>query len=209
MLRVLGGTVALYLLADVISRSSGGGGRSIMKDVKSSVDGRSYTVKSGHCDDNASSCETFSQQNVKRAADILATVRSNMIRFVDDLKKQYPKHPGIRLMVQRFQPNKILENEENSGLTTYTLDKGRKMAFCIRERDGSNRLHDDLNTLMYVAIHELAHLMDPGHNPDHEGDFMEKWRFLLRNARDKGYWKYHDYVANPIRYCGIVINYNV
>jgi len=208
MWKVLGGTAALYMLADMMTRNRDGG-RSVMTSMKSSIDGRSYTVKSGHCDKDSDSCETFPQQSVQRAADLLATVRRNMEKLVDVLKKEYPKHSGIRLMAQKFQPDKILENEENSGLTTYTLDKGRKIAFCIRDRDGSHRLHDDINTLMYVAIHELTHLMEPHHNPNHEGDFMKKWRFVLRIARDKGFWKYHDYVANPIRYCGIVINYNV
>lgn len=207
MLKMLGGSVALYFLTDIMTRSSGSGGTSMMTDMKSTVDGRTYRVKSGVCE--ADSCENFPKQTMQRAANLLATVRSNMEKFVALLRKEYPNHSGIRLMSQKFQPNKILENEENSGLTTYTLDKGRKMAFCIRERDGSNKLHDDINTIMYVAIHELVHLMESHHNPDHKGDFMNKWRFILEIARNKGFWKYHDYVANPIRYCGISINYNV
>ena len=74
---------------------------------------------------------------------------------------------------------------------------------CIRERDENNKLIDE-NTLFFVALHELAHVMTM--SIGHKKEFWTNFKFLLRNAIKEGYYKYHHYHHAPKKYCGTYIS---
>ena len=61
----------------------------------------------------------------------------------------------------------MLETEETSKYTSYSLNKGEKIALCIRKKGEAKEFIED-NTIMFVAIHELAHIMTEsvGHEPE-------------------------------------------
>lgn len=64
----------------------------------------------------------------------------------------------------------------------------------------------DLNTLTFVALHELAHIMTK--SIGHKQEFWENFKFLLTNANDAGIYNPQDYKSNPTEYCGEEINDN-
>lgn len=102
-----------------------------------------------------------------------------------------------------FNPEKVYENDPNNltGSTSYTVQKGREMYVCLRQQDGS---FVDMNTMMFVIIHEIAHIgayWTFGHPPD----FWAVFGLLLRDAIDAGVYEYDDYAAHPKKYCNIVI----
>jgi len=74
--------------------------------------------------------------------------------------------------------------------------------FCIRERDENNKLVD-LNTITFVALHELAHVMTV--SIGHTKEFWDNFAFLLEFAVKKGYYKYHPYHKKPVKYCATMI----
>ena len=45
---------------------------------------------------------------------------------------------------------------KNDKYTVYSLNKGKKIAICIRN---NGKLINDMNTTMFIIIHELAHIM--------------------------------------------------
>ena len=64
----------------------------------------------------------------------------------------------------------------------------------------------DLNTLTFVAIHELSHIMTL--SIGHEPEFWENFKFLLINAEAIKIYKPVDYKKSPQPYCGIPISDN-
>ncbi len=72
---------------------------------------------------------------------------------------------------------------------------------CLREPNNS---FIDMNTVHFVIIHELAHVMTP--EVGHTKLFWENMGYLLRKASEIGIYKYYDYGAKPIRYCGVTID---
>ena len=58
--------------------------------------------------------------------------------------------------------------------------------------------------MLFVAIHELGHLMTKsiGHNTE----FWDNMRFLLKEAISANLYTKEDYFNNPVDYCGTVIN---
>ena len=61
----------------------------------------------------------------------------------------------------------------------------------------------DINTMMFVAIHELAHLMTKsiGHTPE----FWNNMKYLLKKAIDINLYVKQDFSKKPVNYCGTKI----
>lgn len=87
----------------------------------------------------------------------------------------------IQMLLDRFNPDNISESTPDNKYTSYSVNKGEKVIFCIREKNGKdkNRIID-VNTLMFVAIHELAHIMTT--SIGHGDDFWNNMRYLLSVA---------------------------
>lgn len=62
----------------------------------------------------------------------------------------------------------------------------------------------DYNDLMFVAIHELAHVGTEARG--HGQPFQETFRTLLQVAQRHGIWQFHDYNQLTKPYCGIEIS---
>jgi hypothetical protein len=160
--------------------------------ITSALDGRQYLVRNRH--------------DKKEAADMLSTIRSNMIKLVNYLKENFISDERVQLLVNRFNPDVLQESLANSSQTSYSLDKGRKIVFCLRSKDDKQEFVD-MNTMMFVAIHEMAHVMtkDIGHTEN----FWENMRFLLKKAIKNGLYTKVDYSKNPKQYCGLQITSTV
>ena len=82
------------------------------------------------------------------------------------------------------------------------LKKGEKIVFCLRSRDENEELVDP-NVLMFVALHELAHVMTK--SIGHTKEFWDNFRILLRNAIKLNIYKRVNYNEKPVEYCGVKI----
>ena len=156
--------------------------------IKSKVDNRKYLVR--NLDDK------------QEASDLLATIRKNLVKLSQELKKKNGENVDIDRMINNFNPNNITESDKNNKYTSYSVNKGEKMVFCIRSRDDRNKLIK-LNTMMFVALHELAHTMTE--SIGHTQEFWDNFRILLKNARRLGLYKRVNYNETPVEYCGTKI----
>jgi hypothetical protein len=162
-----------------------------LKCVISSVDGNKYCVRD--------------RAQVNEAADLLARVVQKCKELVEYMKKKYPKDKDVKRLVENFNPKRISETLPTSELTAYSENKGEKIAFCLNKTKNSGNLID-LNTLTFVAIHELSHLMTS--SIGHKQEFWKNFKYLLQNAKDAGIYDPIDYKKNPENYCGMTITDN-
>lgn len=142
-------------------------------------------------------------QDSTKALELLATLDNNMSEFISKLKKKYPNDERVQRLVKGFKHAKIEETTENANDddTAFTINKGESMSLCLREGHSHRPFHD-YNTLCFVIIHELAHIasISEGHN----FEFIENFKFLLKEAAAMGYYTPIDYSKNPFMYCGKV-----
>jgi hypothetical protein len=108
----------------------------------------------------------------------------------------------IQLLQKRFNPNHLQESEERSLHTSYSINKGQNIIFCLRSKDASQTLIDK-NILIFVALHELAHVMTV--SVGHTSEFWENFRFLLAHAITMHMYQPVDFKENPVPYCGTYI----
>ena len=140
-----------------------------------------------------------------KAAELLSQIRLKLELLISSLKKKYPNDDRITRLYEKFDPNRMSEASANSAYTSYSVNKGEKIVFCLRQRDDKEHLMD-INTMLFVAIHEIAHMMTKsvGHTPE----FWDNMKFLLVNAiaKDVKIYEYQPYHEKPQPYCGTVIS---
>lgn len=106
----------------------------------------------------------------QEAANLLASINKDLIALTQHMMAKFPKSQDAKRLYKNYNRNALSEGSIKSGYTSYSVDKGEKIVLCIRQADNS---FVDKNTIMYVAIHELAHIMtkEVGH-PNILGQFQ-------------------------------------
>lgn len=158
--------------------------------VKSSINGKSYLVRSDVPDPEAS-------------ADMLAKLHQRIMTLINFLDTHNTYHKRI---IRKFNSVVLKENPvraPSSSLTSYTINKGDEIVLCLRDPNTS-QLHS-LDKLTYVLIHEIAHIGCPeiGHTPLFKKIFSDLLKVAVFKAR---ILEKTDYASAPDQYCGIVIN---
>ena len=162
-----------------------------LKCIVSDEDGHTYCVR-----------ET---PKLELVADLLARVTNKLEELVKYMNKKYPTRENVQRLVKNFNPRKISETLPTSSYTAYSENKGEKLAFCTTTKKDGQKMIDE-NTLTFVAIHELGHVMTE--SIGHKKDFWENFKFLLKNAVTMGIYKPVDYKKKPKGYCGMTITDN-
>lgn len=162
-----------------------------LKCIISSKDGNRYCVRE--------------RAKLELAADLLASVTGKCKEVVKYMKEKHPDDDRTKRLVSGFNPTKINETLPTSELTAYSENKGEKLAFCLNTTKDGDKLID-INTLTFVALHELSHIMTV--SIGHKQEFWENFKFLLQNAKDAGIYIPVDYKKKPEQYCSMTINDN-
>lgn len=150
--------------------------------------------------------KTYYVRNLKdkqEAANKLATLGNNLrdlIKSLDISDNKYSE--GIKRLSNKFNPDHITENIPGSQYVAYSLNKGEELSICIRDK--KNDLFIDNNTIMFVAIHELAHIMSK--STGHTDEFWDNMRYLLNKAIKINLYQKVNYKDNPVMYCGMKID---
>lgn len=163
-----------------------------LKCIISTVDGNKYCVRE--------------RSKEKHAANLLANITEKCKKLVEYTKEKYPDDARVKRLVNGFNPKRISETLPTSELTAYSENKGEKIAFCLNKKKEDDTQLIDINTLTFVAIHELSHIMTT--SIGHKQDFWQNFKFLLENAKSCGIYMPIDYKKKPESYCGMTITDN-
>lgn len=163
-----------------------------LKCIISNEDGNKYCVRE--------------RSRIQEAADLLAKVTNKCKSLVEYVGEKHSEMESVKRLVDGFNPKKIMETLPTSQFTAYSENKGEKIAFCLNRKKGDNNVLIDENTLTFVAIHELSHVMTK--SIGHKSEFWQNFKFLLENAKEAGIHQPVDYKKEPQEYCGMKIHDN-
>ena len=120
----------------------------------------------------------------------------------------------LNLILQNYNPDLLEENDPilTPGDKTFTLNF-KRIAICLRMK---NWRFYDMNTLMFVFLHEIAHtgthprfLTHNGRRDNHPPMFWRVFKFILSNAVEYGIIVPIEYnEKNYVTYCDIDIQNN-
>lgn len=174
--------------------------------VTADLDGKTYMIRRGN---------NHTQTFFKESANALAMINQRMEKLIDHLEKNYSSDSSksyfIKKLRENYNPYMISEAALDKRYTTYTVDK-QNMHICLRTRNAEEKVYD-MNTLMYVVLHESAHLAN--YSPDgsaiigHGNEFKMVFKFLVEQSIKIGIYNYVDYANIPQEYCGIIVTTNI
>jgi len=159
--------------------------------VTSSVDGQTYRVRD--------------MSDKQEAADMMARIRVKMNKLKVHLEGAFPDKPQVKQLARNFEanPNRFYEATPDADHTSYSVNKGEAVHFCLREREGGNESLVKEDIVVFVAIHEMGHMITEtiGHGPD----FWNNFAWLLKEAEAIKVYAHRDFRAHPVSYCGMKI----
>jgi len=159
--------------------------------VKSSIDGELYTVR-----------DMPDKQN---AADTMAKVRLKMNKLKLHLESTVPDKPQVKQLTRNFEanPNRFKEATPDAEHTSYSVNKGEEVHFCLRQREDGDESLVNEDIITFVAIHEMGHMITK--TIGHGADFWNNFAWLLQEAEKIGVYTHRDFRAHPVSYCGMKI----
>ena len=154
--------------------------------VKSDIDNTEYTVQI--------------KEDAKEAADLIATIKNKLNTLLEHLEKTYGNSDErIIMLKQNYRPEKLSEGVDTPGYTSYSVNKGEQIILCLRNKDKLM----DVNTMMFVVLHEFAHLATE--SIGHTEEFWDNFKWILEEAINIGIYKKQDFKLQNVDYCGMKI----
>lgn len=162
-----------------------------MVNVKSNVDGQTYNVRD--------------MPDKQEAADMMARIRLKMKKLKIHLESKFPDKPQVKQLTRNFdaEAHRLGEATPADEFTSFSVNKGESVHFCLRQREGANESIVNENVITFVAIHEMGHIITKtiGHGPD----FWNNFAWLLEQSEAIGIYKKENFTAHPVSYCGMKI----
>jgi predicted metal-dependent hydrolase len=159
--------------------------------VKSEVDNEEYLVRS--------------LPDKNEAANLLANIKSKIRILIKHLNNIFPNDIRVLRLNKNYNEDKISEGADNAKYTSYSVNKGEKIVLCLRSKNEQKSLVD-LNTMMFVVLHEIAHIVTK--SVGHTEEFWNNFKWILEESVNIGIYESQDFNNKPVEYCGIEITDN-
>jgi predicted metal-dependent hydrolase len=154
--------------------------------VKSNIDNEEYIVQI--------------KEDAKEAADLIASIKGKLNTLLEHLEKSYGNSDKrVDMLKSNYRPEKISEGVDTPGYTSYSINKGEQIVLCLRNKDKLM----DINTMMFVVLHEFAHLATE--SIGHTEEFWTNFKWILEESTNIGIYTRQDFKNNNVDYCGIKI----
>jgi hypothetical protein len=174
------------------------------KKVCNNIDGRCYEISSKYNEDTHDD-----------ASEKLALINIKLLKFLRYLRNKYIWNNNnneyrtnlVKRLLKLYNQDNLIENAPEGKInTSYVEDKGKVFAVCLRERTTGKYLFQDMDTLFFVALHELSHIANV--KWDHGPEYWHDFKIILEEAVQSGLYIPIDYSLNNVNYCGINVTYN-
>jgi len=176
---VLGGITAWKVLDN----------RNPMIQIK--VQNRVYTVRK------------YEDEKISRSiAQDLHKLTIKIEKLIKHLRKNFSNNEKVMRLVNSYRGNIQEIDFHNEGQVGYNVNKGEVIGLCMY-KDGQ---YLDLNTIMFVLLHELSHSMTIKYS--HNSNFWKNFEFILQEGINIGIYTYEDFFAEPKMHCGMKISHS-
>ena len=145
--------------------------------------------------------------NKEAAVKLMAEIRGALVKLYEHYKETpgLSQDPPVGRFIARFTPDVFVENDMDSKDTSYSENKGQKIVVCLRDKNKPPTYPlIDKNTVMFVMLHEMSHLMTE--TIGHTQEFWTNFKRILEDAVKLGLYHPVNYAHQPTPYCGMLIS---
>lgn len=139
------------------------------------------------------------KEDATEAANLIAKIREKLNILINHLKKSYPNDERTKLLIKNYKEDRLSEGVSDPRYTSYSVNKGEQIVLCLRNNDKLM----DLNTMMFVVLHEMAHLSSV--SIGHTDEFWTNFKWILLESINIGIYVKQDFNTKPVEYCGMSI----
>lgn len=160
--------------------------------VKSNIDEQFYLVRD--------------LPDKQMVANSIAYIKLQIQKLIEHMLKNSPKEyiPHIENLNKKFNSVIISENIYDFYYTSYSVNKGEQLVFCMRSRkNNENDKQHNINLMMYVVLHEISHIACPEFG--HTKLFKDIFKHITESAIEIGIYTPIDFKNVPTEYCGMMI----
>lgn len=190
---------------------SGGGDKSKVVAVKSSMDNNIYFV-AADLPDREKAANKMAEVN-RRTQTLLQSIEEQLdggrrivaedgTDITDNMKQLVRKHYKKPMAFAEYHNPNDLTVGSNS-------DKGELIEMCLRSKDDPSKWNPD-NSLFRVHVHELAHSADFHFRGDgeeaHGPVFRRLHKYLLGVSENLGIYDCAEYKRSGKRFCGLILS---
>lgn len=147
---------------------------------------------------------------VDKKKSLLKNLGVHLNNLLARLKTLESSHKNVKRLMKTIGEKGITKLEEinASSSSEYTEHNRKTLKLCLGKRKVIEEKEDiiDINTLVFVVLHELAHTMtiEKGHTKE----FLDNWKFLLNQAVTINIYTPVNYKNNNHSYCGTRLTNN-
>jgi hypothetical protein len=145
--------------------------------------------------------------NKEKAVEVMSSIHGKIVKLHEYYRDtpNVSSDPAVARFVSRFSSDVFVENDMSSPDTSYSENKGQKIVVCLRDKTKPPQYPIiDENTVMFVMLHEMSHLMTE--TIGHTQEFWTNFRRILQDAIQLGIYHPVNYAQRPTPYCGMVIS---
>jgi hypothetical protein len=144
--------------------------------------------------------------NKEEAVKRMSAICGNLTKLRDHYQSEpaLSADPSVGRFLARFNLDSFVENDMASNDTSYSENKGQKIVVCLRDKTKAPEYPlIEENTVMFVMLHEMAHLMTE--TIGHTQEFWNNFKRILHDAVKLNIYKQVNYAQKPTPYCGMII----
>ena len=142
---------------------------------------------------------TTSTLDPEEKLDRLKEIKLRLDKIVEHcVSTKFPDRSKSFRLQQRWKNVSVNETSFNEKTVAYMIDKGTSLNICVTDK--KTQQLSDMNTTMFVAIHELAHVMS--NSWGHGDEFWSNFEELLQAAINIKVYTYVDYSKKNKMFCG-------
>ena len=158
-----------------------------------------------------------SDESKQLVVNTLHKLRENIDYLIDKLRNQSNQAYINKYNISRDKvehlcnvwSSKYMQIEElndnyltKPNIFAYNVNKGESISICVKNKQELNKT----NELMFVLLHELAHIMTSDYA--HDEMFWNSFRYLIKESEDYGLYNNINYQNTPHEFCNMQLRHN-
>ena len=159
-----------------------------------SSNGKSYYINS----------DTDSDTMKQKKAEVLDRLNKDITLLINTLENSsYADEPNVKKLFTNWSGYiEEMSIKDSIDSFAYNINKGEQISICLVNKKTGNL--NTYNEIMYVILHELAHVMTEKY--EHNKEFWDNFKFLVNYANRIDIYDKIDYSKTPKPFCNQYIN---